>query len=85
MNNPNVEYELFTRHIYEVLVNNTSPHPINVKQNVKIKGRSGNDNQIDVYFELENNNTIQPVVIECKNYNSLVPVSRVRDFWGGIE
>ena len=82
MNNPNIEYELFTRHIYEVLINNTSPHPINVKQNVKIKGRSGNDNQIDVYFDLENNNTIQPVVIECKNYNSLVPVSRVRDFYG---
>ena len=82
MNNPNIKYELFTRHIYEVLINNTSPHPINVKQNVKIKGRSGNDNQIDVYFELENNNTIQPVVIECKNYNSLVPVSRVRDFYG---
>lgn len=82
--NPNTDYELFTRHIYEVLVNGSSIRPTYVKHNVKLKGLSDLEHQIDVYFEYEDDLGKKRCVIECKNYSSLVPLGKVRDFFGVI-
>ena len=80
--NPNTDYELFTRHVYEVIVNSSALNPTYVKQDLKLKGISGLEHQIDVYFEFENHCGKHRVAIECKNYSSLVPIGKIRDFFG---
>lgn len=83
--NPNTEFELFTRHIYQKLVNNDILKPTLVQHNVKLKGKSGCEHQIDVYWEYEIAGNKHRVAIECKNYNSLVPIGKVRDFKGVLD
>ena len=83
--NPNTEFELFTRHIYQKLVNNDILKPTLVQHNVKLKDKSGCEHQIDVYWEYEIAGNKHRVAIECKNYNSLVPIGKVRDFKGVLD
>ena len=49
-----------------------------------MKGRSGQEHQIDVYWEYEIAGSKHKVAIECKNYNQAVPIGRVRDFFGAL-
>lgn len=78
--NPNTVFERFTQRIYQKLVNNDVLKPTKVQQNVKLKGKSGCEHQIDVYWEYEIAGNMHRVAIECKNYDSLVPIGKVRDF-----
>ena len=80
--NPNIEYEKFTQEIYQELVNADVLKTTDVQHNVKLKGRSGQEHQIDVYWEYEIAGTKQKVAIECKNYNKTVGIGKVRDFYG---
>lgn len=80
--NPNIEYEQFTQYIYQKLVDNDVLKPTRVLHNIKLKGKSGCEHQIDVYWEYEIAGNKHQVAIECKNYNSLVPIGEVRDFHG---
>ena len=80
--NPNTDFELFTQWVYQRLVNNDVLKPTKVQHNVKLKGKSGCEHQIDVYWEYEIAGNLHRVAIECKNYDSLVPVGKVRDFQG---
>ena len=80
--NPNIEYEKFTQEIYQELVNADVLKTTCVQHNVKLKGRSGQEHQIDVYWEYEIAGTKQKVAIECKNYNKTVGIAKVRDFYG---
>ena len=80
--NPNTEFELFTQRVYQKLVNNDVLKPTTVLHNVKLEGKSGCKHQIDVYWEYEIAGNMHRVAIECKNYNSLVPKGKVRDFHG---
>ena len=80
--NPNIEYEKFTQEIYQELVNADAPKATNVQHNVKLKGKSGQEHQIDVYWEYEIAGVKHKVAIECKNYNKAVPIGKVRDFYG---
>ena len=80
--NPNIEYEKFTQEIYQELVNADVLKTTKVQHNVKLKGRSGQEHQIDVYWEYEIAGTKQKVAIECKNYNKTVGIAKVRDFYG---
>lgn len=82
--NPNIEYEKFTQEIYQELVNADVIKTTCVQHNVKLKGRSGQEHQIDVYWEYEIAGTKHKVAIECKNYNQAVPIGRVRDFFGAL-
>ncbi len=85
MNNKQyADYELFARHVYEVIVNNSVLCPTYVKHNIKLKGKTGLEHQIDVYFEYEDKSGKHRFAIECKNYSSSVPVGKVRDFFGVI-
>lgn len=67
---------------YQKLVNNDVLKPTKVEHDVKLLGKSGCDHQIDVYWEYEIAGNKHRVAIECKNYSSLVPVGKVRDFQG---
>lgn len=80
--NPNIEYEKFTQEIYQELVNADVLKTTNVQHNIKLKGRSGQEHQIDVYWEYEIAGSKHKVAIECKNYNKTVAIGRVRDFYG---
>ncbi len=80
--NPNIEYERFTQEIYQELVNADVLKTTKVQHNVKLKGRSGQEHQIDVYWEYEIAGTKHKVAIECKNYNKTVAIGKVRDFYG---
>lgn len=83
--NLNTEFERFTQRVYQKLVNNDVLRPTKVQHNVKIVGKSGVEHQIDVYWEYEIAGNMHRVAIECKNYNSLVPVGKVRDFHGVLD
>jgi hypothetical protein len=65
--NPNKEYEKFTQEIYQSLINADVLKPTSVQHNIKLKGRSGQEYQIDVYREYEFAGTKYKVAIECKN------------------
>jgi len=80
--NPNTDFERFTQRVYQKLVDNDVLKPTTVQHNVKLKGKSGCEHQIDVYWEYEIAGNMHRVAIECKNYNSLVPIGKVRDFQG---
>ena len=80
--NPNIEYEKFTQEIYQELVNADVLKTTEVQHNVKLRGRSGQEHQIDVYWEYEIAGTKHKVAIECKNYNKTVAIGKVRDFYG---
>ena len=80
--NRNTEYELFTQDIYQRLLKAEGFDSTKVQHNVKLKGRSGQDHQIDVYWEYTIGGVTQKVAIECKNYNRPIPIRNVRDFSG---
>lgn len=80
--NPNIEYEKFTQEIYQELVNSDVLKTTGVQHNVKLKGRSGQKHQIDVYWEYEIAGTQHKVAIECKNHKIPVAIGKVRDFNG---
>ena len=80
--NPDIEYEKFAQEVYQELVNADVVKTVEVKHNIKLIGNSGQEHQIDVYWEYEIAGVKHKVAIECKNYNSTVPVGKVRDFYG---
>lgn len=80
--NPNTEYEKFAQEIYQGLLNEESIKAIQVQHNVKLRGKSGQLHQVDVYWEYELAEVNHKVAIECKNYNKPVSVGKVRDFYG---
>ena len=49
--NPNTEYEKFAQEIYQGLLNEESIKAIQVQHNVKLRGKSGQLHQVDVYWE----------------------------------
>lgn len=79
--NENTEYEKFTQEIYQTLINVQGIDTVEVKHNVKLKGKSGQKHQIDVYWEYEIAGLKHKVAIECKNYNSVVSIGKIRDFY----
>ena len=83
--NANTLFEQFTQHVYQKLVNNDVLKPTTVQHNVKLIGKSGCEHQIDVYWEYEIAGNMHRVAIECKNYDSLVPIGKVRDFFGVLQ
>lgn len=85
MANSAKEYELFTQEIYQQLVNSDVVKPTKVEHNVKLKGRSGQEHQIDVYWEYKIAGNLHRVAIECKNYKTKVSLGKVRDFKGVLD
>lgn len=80
--NANTEYELFTREVYRQLSAYHHTCFTKVQHNIKLKGRSGCEHQIDVYWEYVKDGIRHHVAIECKNYKNSISISKVRDFFG---
>lgn len=83
--NSNIEYELFTREIYQQLVDSDVVKTTKVQHNVKLEGRSGQKHQIDVYWEYNIAGSKHQVAIECKNYNKPVSKEKVCAFKGVLD
>ena len=82
--NTNTEYEKFTREVCERLALYKGLLSSSVQHNVKLKGKSGQEHQVDVYWEYEKDGKAHRVAIECKNYSYGVSIGKVRDFYGVI-
>ena len=80
MKNANTEYEKLAQEIYRTLNSTEDIQPIDIQHNIKIKGKSGCNHQIDVYWEFFNLGEKHCVAIECKNYSATIPIGKVRDF-----
>ncbi len=80
--NPNVEYEKLVQEIYQGLLHADGLKSIKVQHNIKLRGRSGQEHQIDVYWEYEIADVEHKVAIECKNYKNKVSIGKIRDFYG---
>lgn len=80
--NPNIEYELFTQEVYLQLLNYHHVNIKNVQHNIKLKGHSGCEHQIDVYWEYEKDGQQHGMAIECKNYNKRLEKEKVCAFQG---
>lgn len=76
-------YELLTQQVYQVLLECEWPGKnICVQHDVKLKGTSGQEHQIDVYWEYEFAGIKNKVAIECKDYSKPLAIGKVRDFYG---
>ena len=64
--NPNREYEIFTQEVYQYLVNNDVVKNTLVQHDVKLMGRSGQEHQIDVYWEYEMSGNREIIIDGCK-------------------
>ena len=80
--NRNIEYERFTRDVCERLALYKGVQSSSVQHDVKLKGKSGFEHQVDVYWEYQKDEEVHRVAIECKNYNQKISIGRVRDFFG---
>lgn len=82
--NPNIQYELLAKELYEILHKAEGINTIDIQHNVKIQGRSGCEHQIDVYWEFEMVGQKHKIAIECKNYTHDIQIGRIRDFFGVV-
>ncbi len=80
MNNA-TEYELFTREIYQQLVDADTIKAIKVQHNVKLEGKSGQKHQIDVYWEYEIAGVTHKVAIEAIPSAKFLLSAQIYDKW----
>lgn len=76
-----IEYELFTRVVYQAILKQDDDTNVNVKHNVSLMGRSGVEHQIDVSWEFRQAGITHRVLIECKNYASSLTLEKARNFF----
>lgn len=79
--NINIEYEKLAQEIYQAINDQHELQNVEVKHNVKIKGKSGCEHQIDVFWEFSLMGEPHRVAIECKNYQNDISIGKVRDFF----
>ena len=79
------DFELFVTAIYQEIITQEKYKNIKIEHNVKIKGRSGQFHQIDIYWEFLVAGVMHRVAVECKDYTSSVSIGKLRDFFGVLE
>ncbi|MFM5012887.1 restriction endonuclease [Aeromonas veronii] len=79
------EFELFVKAIYEEILEQDAIENIRVEHDVKVRGKSGQAHQIDVYWEFSSAGVTHKVAVECKEYKSTVSVGKIRDFSAALE
>ena len=76
-------YELLTQQVYQTLLDCEWPGKnIRVQHDIKLTGSSGQEHQIDIYWEYELAGVKSKVAIECKDYSKPLSIGKVRDFYG---
>lgn len=74
------EYELFVKELHQKLIDRQGNKGIEVKHNVKMKGKSNAVHQIDVYWSNHIAGVAQHYCVECKYWKSNVKKSDVASF-----
>ena len=78
------KYESLIRYVYEQL-SWASDRDIEVLRNQRIKGKSKQEHQIDVYYEFEQNGVTHKVIIECKNHKRRIDKGMIQSFKGVLD
>lgn len=73
------EYEKLAQRIYKDIVAKQGIENIDVRHDAKVKGKSGVEHQIDVYWEFAYAGVKHKVLIECKHYSHNVSLLHVRN------
>jgi hypothetical protein len=76
-----IEYEQLTQSIYQAILHQEGINNITVEHNTSIKGRSGVEHQIDVFWKFKQAGIEHKVIIECKNYATALTLEKVRNFF----
>ena len=76
------DYEKLAQKIYGEILTLEGVENIDVRHNVKIRGRSGVEHQIDVFWEYRYAGIVHRVLIECKHYGHAVSLLHVRNLHG---
>ncbi|MEW6265857.1 MAG: restriction endonuclease [Thermodesulfobacteriota bacterium] len=79
-----IQYERLTQSIYQAILKREGVNNITVERDVNIKGRSGVDHQIDVFWKFKQATIEHTVLIECKNYSSAITLEKVRNLFAVI-
>ena len=82
MTRPDQDYERFIQNVYQTLLNAESKATIEVKGDIKLRGLSGQEHQIDVYWKYKQAGITYETAVECKLYKNNVGIGKVRDFQG---
>lgn len=80
MMKPGTEYELFVKEIYEAILRYEGIENINIQHDKKIKGSSGVDRQVDIFWEFKIAGVRHKVIVECKDYKTAVPLEKIDAF-----
>lgn len=78
------EYELFVKEIYEAILRYEGVENIEVQHNVKIAGTSGVERQVDIFWEFKTAGVKYRIVLECKDYQTPVPLEKIDSFYSKI-
>lgn len=82
--NTGKRYEELVAYVYKE-ISALSPTPIKVERDVKKKGKSGLEHQIDVYYEFVINDITHKVIIECKDHKGKVEKTLIQAFKGVLD
>ena len=82
MTRPDQDYERFVQNVYQTLLNAESKDTVEVERDVKLKGISGQEHQIDVYWKYKQAGITYETAVECKFYKNSVGIGKIRDFQG---
>jgi hypothetical protein len=80
MSKQGTEYELFVKEIYELLHHADGVDDVCIQHDVKLKGASGVEHQIDLFWTFTRGGVAYKVAIECKDYNKNVSKEKVMSF-----
>ena len=86
--NTGVPYEMFVQDLMQTIIDadgKVGQRNIEVKHNVKLKDKFGNERQFDVYWEYELGGVVYKTVIECKDYTSKITVEKIDALIGKLK
>ncbi len=76
------DYELLTQKIYKAILESEGVENLEVKHDEKVRGKSGVEHQIDVFWEYKYAGVSHKVLIECKYYSKAVSLIHARNMLG---
>tara|TARA_R110001599_G_C12269246_1_gene661199 strand:+ start:2722 stop:3537 length:816 start_codon:yes stop_codon:yes gene_type:complete len=75
-------YELLTQKIYKSILESEGVENLEVKHDQRVKGKSGVEHQIDVFWEYKYAGVSHKVLIECKYYSKPISLIHARNMLG---
>ena len=73
-----INFEKITQEIYQEILRKEGIENVDVQHNVKLKGKTGFEHQIDIYWKFQMAGVEHCVIVECKNYSSSITVDKIK-------